>query len=98
MASLISSTGSLFLKHSRTQEEGFLSPYFLSGLACYGINVFLFSRALNKIPISSAYPVFAGLSFLLIALLSKTFLGEELHLSQWIGLGVILFGIYLVIQ
>ncbi|MDR1578249.1 MAG: hypothetical protein LBT86_08530 [Deltaproteobacteria bacterium] len=31
----------------------------------FGINVILFAKALDKLPVSVAYPVFAGLGFLL---------------------------------
>jgi multidrug transporter EmrE-like cation transporter len=94
--------GSLLLKKSRlvASDPSLLklitSPWFLAGLGVYGVNVILFTKALEKLPVSQAYPVLAGLGFGLIALASHYFFGERFAFQQWVGLGLILCGIVII--
>lgn len=102
IAALNNSIGSLLLKKSRLAASDpsllllLFSPWFLAGLCVYGINVVLFTKALEKLPVSQAYPVFAGLGFGLIALASHYFFGERFTLQQWVGLAFILCGIIVI--
>ena len=94
--------GNLLLKRSRLEapDPGLLSllfsPWLIGGLVFYGINVVLFAKALDKLPVSVAYPVLAGLGFGLITLTASWFFGERLGLNQYIGLGMILAGIIIM--
>lgn len=94
--------GNLLLKQSRrvTSDPGIValifSPWFIMGLLCFGINVILFTKALEKLPVSAAYPVLAGLGFCLLAILSSLIFKERLSLSQWFGVAFILTGIIIV--
>ena len=96
IAALNNSIGSLLLKQSRlTASDPSLlklitSPWFLAGLCVYGFNVILFTKALEKLPVSQAYPVFAGLGFGLIAVASHYLFGERFVLQQWVGFSLIL--------
>jgi uncharacterized membrane protein len=51
-------------------------------------------KALQFFNLSYAYP-FMSLSFLLVALFSVLIFGEAMKLNQWIGLGIVLFGLYI---
>ncbi|MDR1086010.1 MAG: multidrug efflux SMR transporter [Deltaproteobacteria bacterium] len=98
VAGFNSCIGNLFLKHSRlVAKPGFwpmvTSPWLILGLCFYGINVILFAKALDKLPVSVAYPVFAGVGFVFVAWLSNLYFGESLHLSKIIGMILILGGI-----
>lgn len=94
--------GNLLLKQSRRvpNEPGFFSlffsPWFIGGLVFFGINVILFTKALEKLPVSAAYPVLAGLGFSLIAVFSNLLFGERLGFNQWLGIGMILAGIIII--
>jgi len=94
--------GNLLLKQSRrvSSDPGFfsllLSPWFIGGLVFFGVNVILFTKALEKLPVSAAYPVLAGLGFSLIAIFSSWFFGERLGVNQWIGMGMIVAGMILI--
>jgi multidrug transporter EmrE-like cation transporter len=94
--------GNLLLKRSRLEATDpgivslLLSPWFISGLVFYGINVILFAKALDKLPVSAAYPVLAGMGFGLIAISASCFFGERLTFGQWVGLGMILAGIIIM--
>lgn len=101
-ASVNTCIGSLLLKRSRLESTDpsllslLLSPWFLSALVFYGINVVLFAKALDKLPVSTAYPVFAGIGFGLIAIAGSCLFREHLNLNQLVGLGVILAGIIIM--
>jgi multidrug transporter EmrE-like cation transporter len=94
--------GNLLLKRSRLEapDPGLLSllfsPWLIAGLVFYAINVVLFAKALDKLPVSAAYPVLAGMGFALIAITGNYFFGERLGLNQYVGLGVILAGIIIM--
>jgi multidrug transporter EmrE-like cation transporter len=94
--------GNLLLKRSRLDapDPGLVSllfsPWFIAGLVFYGINVVLFAKALDKLPVSAAYPVLAGMGFGLISIAGSFFFGERLGLNQYIGLAVILTGIIIM--
>jgi multidrug transporter EmrE-like cation transporter len=89
----------LLLKRSRLEVSDpglvalFLSPWLLSALVFFGLNVILFTKALDKIPVSAAYPVLAGLGFSLLAISSSWFFGERLGFNQWLGISFILAGL-----
>lgn len=92
----------LFLKQSRLVAQGddfvssFFSPWFLGGIAIFGVNVILFAKALDRLPVSAAYPVLAGLGFGLLAIAGGVIFDERLNPTQWVGVGAILAGIILV--
>ncbi|NEO84357.1 MAG: EamA family transporter [Spirulina sp. SIO3F2] len=102
LAGLNNCLGSLLLKQSRLVATDnslaslLFSPWFIGGLCVYGINVVLFAKALEKLPVSAAYPVLAGLGFALIAIAGNYFFEERLGLMQYIGMGVIFVGIILM--
>ena len=68
--------------------------YVITGLASAGVASFSWLKALQTYRLSYAYP-FMSLSFLIVALLSAHVLGEQVRTSQWIGLGVVLLGLYI---
>ncbi|MDB6055276.1 MAG: small multidrug resistance family protein [Verrucomicrobiales bacterium] len=100
-AGVNSCAGNLMLKRSRLHHSGSFvtllsSPWFMGGLLFYGVNVLLFAKALEKLPVSQAYPVLAGFGFALLVFSASYFFGERLGIRQWAGLGSVLVGIYLL--
>lgn len=71
------------------------SPLVLMGLALYGVGALAWIAVLSNVDLSFAYP-FLALNFVLIALVSKIFLGEEIPAMRWAGILVICTGILLV--
>ena len=94
--------GNLLLKRSRLEipdsslSNLLFSPWFIGGLVFYGINVVLFAKALEKLPVSVAYPALAGFGFALLVVAAGWFFGERLGLNQYVGLGMILAGIIIM--
>ena len=73
----------------------FSSPLVLAGLGLYGVGALAWIGVLSRLDLSRAYP-FLALNFVLIALVSRFFLGEEIPLLRWLGIGCIVAGIFLV--
>ncbi|MBI1730867.1 EamA family transporter [Candidatus Acetothermia bacterium] len=67
----------------------------LSGILFGLIAAISWLSALPKVQLSYAYPILS-LTFVLVALLSALVFKEEISLMQWLGIAVIIFGIYLV--
>lgn len=99
-AGVNSCIGNLLLKQSRlaNHESGLgallFSPWFIGGLAFYGINVILFAKALDHLPVSSAYPVLACAGFALLGVASYWLFRERLGAMQIVGMVLIVAGIF----
>jgi multidrug transporter EmrE-like cation transporter len=103
LAGLNSCLGNLCLKYSRLHAatdalwwQKLLSPWFVAGLFFYVVNVVLFAKALDRLPVSIAYPVLAATGFALLTAASSFFFGERLSGLQYLGLALILGGIALM--
>jgi multidrug transporter EmrE-like cation transporter len=70
-------------------------PAFAAGLLLGGANTFLFARSIRAIPLSVAYPVFTGVSFVLITLAAAMAFHERLLPTHLCGIGLVLAGIVL---
>jgi multidrug transporter EmrE-like cation transporter len=94
--------GNVLLKQSRVVApstglfDQLRSPWFIGGLIFYGINVLLFAKALDRLPVSAAYPVLAASGFALLAIVSAFAFNERLSVVQYAGLAVTLGGIALI--
>jgi multidrug transporter EmrE-like cation transporter len=94
--------GNLLLKQSRLVAvdgglvEMMFSPWFIGGCAFYGVNVILFAKAMDHLPVNVAYPVLAGANFAFLAVGSAIVFGERLGWMQGLGVAVIGLGIVLV--
>lgn len=98
-AAAINSLAGILLKQARVVADGApiwemaWSPWFLAACGCYGVNVFLFAKSLDYIPVSLVYPAYAGAGFALIAIAGNMLFAEKLGLNQWIGVALIFAGI-----
>lgn len=71
------------------------SPWVLGGLLLYGVGALAWIAVLSRLDLSYAYP-FLALNFVLIAIVSRLFLGESVPWDRWLGIAVICVGILLV--
>lgn len=72
----------------------FTNLYILGGFAFAFLAAFSWIKALQHFDLSYAYP-FMSLSFLFVILLSSFLFDESVHINQWIGLVIILAGLYI---
>jgi len=66
------------------------------GLGCFAANVLLYMYALQRFQISVAYPIMVTTGFAIIVVVSGLYLQERLTFVQWIGVALILVGVFLV--
>jgi len=73
------------------------SPILLVGLACFALNAAFYMYALQSptLKISLAYPVMVGGGYAIIATVAY-FLGERMGLVQWMGVILVLGGVFLI--
>jgi multidrug transporter EmrE-like cation transporter len=98
LSSVFLCIGNLLIKQATIEGKSFLSPLFLLGIAVFTVNMGIYSKALEKIPLSIAYPIFASLGYILIAISSIYFFQETLSLKQWLGISMILLGLYFIVK
>ena len=71
------------------------SPLVLLGLFLYACGALAWIAVLRRMDLGYAYP-FLALNFVLIALVSRFILGEDVPLLRWVGIAVICVGILVV--
>lgn len=64
----------------------------------FATNIIFYTLALTRLPLSVASPVMAAGGMVLIVLLSALVLSEHITLSQWLGISLLVLGIYFVVQ
>ena len=100
LAGLNSTIGNLLLKASRQNIEvssSFISQYtsasFIGAILFYFLNVLIFAKSLDHLPVNVGYPLLAASGFAMLAIFSWIIYGEKLNLLQCLGLITIIFGI-----
>lgn len=68
----------------------------VGGLLCYGVSFITYLVLVSKSELSFLYPLITGISSILILAVSAIVLRESIHPLNWLGVGVILVGIFLV--
>jgi multidrug transporter EmrE-like cation transporter len=68
----------------------------LVGLTCFAANVVFYAYALQKLPISMAYPIMVTGGFVIIVTVASLILKERLTTVQWVGVAAIMIGVTLV--
>ena len=66
------------------------------GLICFGLNLVAYQYALQKMQISIAYPIMVTCGYVIIVVVAGMKMGERLVPVQWVGVGLILVGVWLV--
>lgn len=73
----------------------FLNPFIIAALVMLFFATVFYLLALSKLPLSIAYPMLSS-GYVLVVLLSKIFLGEDVGARRWIGVLVIIIGIFII--
>lgn len=89
--------GYLILKHTSGQELTFrFIALYTVGLLLFATATFCFTLSLKAIKLSTAYPVFAGGTCVLIVGLSTLLFKERLNSLNYVGFLLTILGIYLL--
>jgi drug/metabolite transporter (DMT)-like permease len=70
-------------------------PYIVVGLVLFVLSMVIWLAVLSKMELSRAYPM-VSISYVLVALMARFFLGEPLSWTRLTGIAVILVGVVLV--
>lgn len=68
----------------------------LCGILCYLCSFVLWLVIVSKMNLSVAMPISVGLVNVLVLLGSLMVLNEKISIMQWVGTGVIIFGLFLI--
>lgn len=100
IAAINSTIGNLLLKKASPEllsfQDFFSNKFWIMGIFFYAVNIIFFVIALKKIPVSIAYPVLSGSSFLLLVLASVFFFHESLSILKIFGTVLIFLGILIL--
>ncbi|MEK3952559.1 MULTISPECIES: EamA family transporter [Psychrobacillus] len=72
-----------------------LSPLFIGGATLYVIATGIWLVILSKLPLSVAYPS-QSIGYIFGAIFALFIFKETISLTQWGGMAIIIFGVYLV--
>lgn len=70
-------------------------PFILGGLLSYVVSVALWIVVLSKVPVSVAYPMLS-IGYVVNAFAAYALFGEQLGVMKLIGIGVIIFGVFIL--
>ncbi|MGB9613312.1 MAG: EamA family transporter [Candidatus Margulisiibacteriota bacterium] len=73
----------------------FLNPWVFSGLVCFGLSSIFWLVVLSRLELSLVYPM-VSVAYVLVAMASWIFFRENLSLIRWLGIAVIILGVYLI--
>jgi multidrug transporter EmrE-like cation transporter len=76
--------------------EIFTTPFVILGLLSYVSSVAMYMVVLSKVNVSYAYPLMMGLGYVLIVLFSWQIFAEPFSSLKWIGIVLILVGVFLL--
>lgn len=69
--------------------------HFIGGAAIYVVSLVVWILGLSRVPVSIAYPMLS-LGYIVNAIAAHYLLGEALTVQRWLGIGVIVAGVWLV--
>ena len=95
VSTMVEGFGQIFLKKSALDVTR-RRRWILLGVAVLIVEVVLYSGALRFLAVSTAFPI-TSLSFVVVTLLSKWLLGEDVMLLRWLGVALILIGSSLIV-
>lgn len=75
-----------------------VSPAFLSGTVFFGLSLLAYSLVLQRLKLSTAYPLTVTLSVILVTVVSKVMLKEPISIHQVAGIALISGGVWLVVK
>ena len=73
------------------------NPLVLAGLICYVVAALAWLIVLSRLDLGFAYPMLA-LTYAIIPMAAHVFLGEEIPILRWVGIGIVIVGVLLIAQ
>jgi len=95
VSTMVEGFGQTMLKQSSLDAARRLR-WILLGVVILMVEIVLYSGALRFLAVSTAFPI-TSLSFVMVTLLSRWLLGEQVAPLRWVGVGLILVGTSLIV-
>ena len=73
----------------------FLNPWVFFGFVCFGLSSIFWLVVLSRLPLSLVYPM-VSVAYVLVALASLLFFKENVSFIRWLGIAVIMVGVFLI--
>jgi len=73
----------------------FLNPFVFFGFACFGLSSIFWLVVLSRFEISFVYPM-VSVAYVLVAIASLIFFKENVTFVRWLGIAVIIAGVFLI--
>ncbi len=73
------------------------SPYIYIAMCFYFMSMVIYLIAISHLDLSMAYPM-VSISYAIILLCSRLFFGEKVSALRWVGVAIIIAGVFLVSQ
>jgi drug/metabolite transporter (DMT)-like permease len=91
--------GNLHLTGNIIQKlfQFFFSPFIFLGFILYIIATGIWMYLLSKLPLSFLYPL-QSLAYVIALFIALFLFKEQIPVTRWIGTGVILVGVYLIVK
>lgn len=86
-----------YIKNNNFIQNLLFSPYFWFWFFSYVIMTGFWLFVLRTIPLNQAFP-FLGLTYAFVPLMSHFLLKEKIMFNQWLGIGIIVTGVVLIVQ
>jgi multidrug transporter EmrE-like cation transporter len=78
-----------------TISRALKEPRLWLGLTLFGVSAMFWLVVLSRVDLSVAYP-FVGLSYIVVVMISRLFLHEQVSALRWIGVVVVAVGIAII--
>jgi len=101
-ALIVNAVANILIKASTMYSEGnklsclMLNPYWISGVASFGIALILYTKALEHLELSLAYPIMTGGGFAIVVFFSWILFSENLSSHKILGYILVWIGILLL--
>lgn len=73
----------------------FLNPWVFLGFVFFGLSSIFWLVVLSRLELSMVYPM-VSVAYVLVAIFSLIFFKENVSLVRWVGIVVIILGVYLI--
>lgn len=107
IAIVLNATANILIKASALEKDGagvegmirgfILNPWMIAGIASFGLALIAYRFVLNQgIKVSIAYPVMTTSGYAIVLLASRYFFQEQLNGLQWLGILLLVVGLWLI--
>lgn len=96
LANILVKASAVYIKNESL--IGLLTNYYLiAGIVSFGLAFIAYRYVLARgLPLSIAYPIMTTAGFAIVILASRIFFQEKIIPIQWIGIGFLVIGIWLI--